>query len=86
MPIGFGHKHSSEFERLHDGNVFPLEVVGEEKTLSGKSLRSEEETVAVPSPTYRAEVKSETVTRQPDLEQGALPESCINVRTEWEVR
>lgn len=76
----------SNFERLHDGNTFRLEVVEEEKTLSGKSLRSEDETVAMPSPTYRAEVKSETATREPDLEQGALPESCINVRTEWEVR
>ena len=87
MPTGLGHKHStSDFERLHDENTFRLEAVEEEKTLSGKTIRSEEESVTMPSPTYRAEVKSEAPTREPDLEQGSLPESCINVRTEWEVR
>ncbi|KAL9121350.1 MAG: hypothetical protein Q9187_002089 [Circinaria calcarea] len=87
MPAASGHKHSmSDFERLNDGNMFALGPVEEEETLSGKTLRSDEEIVAMPSPTYRAEVRSETLTREPDLEHGALPESCINVRTEWEVR
>lgn len=87
MPAGLGHKRSmSDFERLNDGNAFALGAVEGEKTLSGKTLRSDEEIVAMPSPTYKAEVRSETPTREPYLELGALPESCINVKTEWAVR